>query len=95
MKLIIEIPYEAYYTFKCELGKGNLNALAETVANGIPYEPKGDLISRSALKEEFKRIYRCAGTAEQLANNMEDAIDNAPTVTPEKALIDKLKGGVE
>lgn len=42
-----------------------------------------DLISREALKEEFKRIYRCAETAEQLANNMEDAIDNAPTVPNE------------
>ena len=48
MKLLIDIPYEAYYTFKCDLGKGNLNALAEIVAKGEPYiEPqKGDLISR-------------------------------------------------
>lgn len=40
MKLIIDIPYEAYYTFKCELAKDNpnLNALAEIVANGTPYE---------------------------------------------------------
>ena len=38
MKLIIDIPYEAYYTFQCELGKGNLNALAEIIANGKPYE---------------------------------------------------------
>lgn len=51
MKLIIEIPYEAYYTFKCELEKGNpnLNALAEIVAKGIPYNPTGDLISRSGV----------------------------------------------
>ena len=40
MKLIIDIPYEAYYTFKCDLEKGNLNALAEIVANGIPYEER-------------------------------------------------------
>lgn len=37
MKLIIDIPYEAYYTFKCDLEKGNLNALAEIVAKGTPY----------------------------------------------------------
>ena len=58
MKLIIEIPFEAYYTFKNDLGKGNLNALAEIIANGKPYEEKtrdnmnGDLISRSELKED-------------------------------------------
>ena len=56
MKLLIDIPYEAYYTFKCDLGKGNLNALAEIVANGKPYEPIGDLISRGdALKAVDKR----------------------------------------
>ena len=44
MKLMIDIPYEAYYTFKCDLGKGNLNALAEIVAKGTPYEerPQGE-----------------------------------------------------
>lgn len=56
MKLLIDIPFEAYYTFKCDLGKGNLNALAEIVANGKPYEPIGDLISRNdALKAVDKR----------------------------------------
>lgn len=40
MKLIIEIPFEAYYTFKNDLGKGNLNALGEIIANGKPYEEK-------------------------------------------------------
>ena len=39
-----------------------------------------DLISRNALKEEFKKIYHIVETAEQLANAMEYAIDNAPTV---------------
>lgn len=51
MKLMIDIPYEAYYTFKCDLGKGNLNALAEIVAKGTPYEerPQGEWIK---VKEE-------------------------------------------
>lgn len=55
MKLIIEIPFESYYTFKCALEKGDtkLNALGKIIANGIPYEEtkQGDLISRSALKQ--------------------------------------------
>lgn len=38
MKLIIDIPFEAYYTFKCDLGKGNLNALGVIIANGKPHE---------------------------------------------------------
>lgn len=40
MKLLIDIPFEAYYTFKCDLEKGNsnLNALGEIIANGIPYK---------------------------------------------------------
>lgn len=39
-----------------------------------------DLISRETLKKEFRKIYHCAETAEELANTMEDAIDNAPAV---------------
>lgn len=51
MKLIIDIPYEAYYTFKCNLGKGNLNALAEIVANGTPYEEstQGEWVAREDM----------------------------------------------
>lgn len=61
MKLIIDIPYEAYYTFKCDLGKGNLNALAEIVANGTPYEekPQGEWIPikyRPMTSEERKEL---------------------------------------
>jgi len=48
MKLIIDIPYEAYYTFKCESEKGNpnLNALAEIIAKGTPNEarPQGEWV---------------------------------------------------
>ena len=59
MKLIVDIPYEAYYTFKCDLGKGNLNALAEIVANGTPYEERqqGEWIpvtTRPMTEEEEK-----------------------------------------
>ena len=57
MKLIIDIPYEAYYTFKSDLGKGNLNALAEIVAHGTPYEPKGDYINRKVINSEIEKRY--------------------------------------
>lgn len=50
------------------------------------------LIDADELKKEYRKIYHCAETMEELANTMEDAIDNAPTITPEKALTDKLKG---
>lgn len=66
MKLIIDIPYEAYHTFKCELEKGNpnLNALAKIVADGIPYEerPQGEWINREAVSNTifpFWERYEC------------------------------------
>lgn len=58
-----------------------------------------DLISREALKNEFRAIYHCAETMEELANTMEDAIDNAPTVETSKiehkAYNEGFKDGVE
>ena len=58
-----------------------------------------DLISREALKNEFRAIYHCADTVEELANTMEDAIDNAPTVETSKieykAYNEGFKDGVE
>lgn len=58
-----------------------------------------DLISREALKNEFRAIYHCAETMEELANTMEDAIDNAPTVATSKieykAYNEGFKDGVE
>ena len=83
MKLLIDIPYEAYYTFKCDLGKGNLNALAEIVANGTPYNPSGDLISREALKEAIHNSNPSVNR-EWLIMELDKIIDNAPTVEPER-----------
>lgn len=54
MKLIIDIPFEAYYTFKCDLGKGNLNALAEIIANGKPYEKS----SQDKLANDVWQLYK-------------------------------------
>ena len=53
-----------------------------------------DLISREALKNEFRAIYHCAETMEELANTMEDAIDNAPTVE-EKSYAMGYQDGLE
>ena len=39
-----------------------------------------DLISRNALKKEFKTIYHCADTYEELAISVEEIINNAPAV---------------
>ena len=50
-----------------------------------------DLISREALKNEFRAIYHCADTVEELANTMKDAIDNAPTVETYKEKYEELK----
>ena len=58
MKLIIDIPYEAYYTFKSDLGKGNLNALGEIVANGTPIA-EGDMISREGIRKALNGAFGC------------------------------------
>lgn len=67
----------------------NITELAEAIANGIPYEPKGDLISRSALKEQFNHLEMVTNNSsliEQAEYKMLmtciSLIDNAPTVEP-------------
>lgn len=56
-----------------------------------------DLISREALKKAMNELHK--ETIDIFVKygieKVYDLIDNAPTVTPEKALIDKLKGGAE
>lgn len=91
MKLIIDIPYEAYYTFKCDLGKGNLNALAEIVANGTPYNPTEDAISRSALKEAIKDHFDNLDAYFPSAFIKE--VDNAPTVVVDCKNCDGYEAG--
>lgn len=51
------------------------------------------LIDANALKKDFIETINAQGfmTTEEIISK----IDNAPTVAPEKALIDKLKGGEE
>lgn len=61
-----------------------------------------DLISREALLDEFEtKCERFCSNCEYRKWNTKlyryecELINTAPTVTPEKALIDKLKGGAE
>ena len=77
MKLVIDIPEEVVTAI--QNGQDYRYDIHTAIAQGKPYDTSGDLISREALKKEFRKIYHCAETAEELANTMEDAIDNAPS----------------
>lgn len=72
MKLIIDIPKATYDYWKEHKDE---YILSEAIANAIPYDDSGDLISRSALKEYVKKVedYESAYTICAY-------IDNAPTV---------------
>ncbi len=103
MKLIIDISEEEYKFIKMAQniiigGRGNCKTIQKdiinAIRNGIPYNPSEDLISRSDIKTHIGELLLVYSGAE-LANAILNAIDNAPTVSPEKALMDKLKGGAE
>lgn len=89
MKLIIDIPEMAYEAFK-EWHKQKVATVEQSIiANATPYEPKGDLISRSALlkalKTEIENIQPLSDTnyyvgVKQGLKLAETVIDNAPTV---------------
>lgn len=52
MKLIIDIEEELYEAYKGKppmLGDAGMDMIAQAIANGTPYNPTGDLISRSEL----------------------------------------------
>lgn len=97
IKLIVEVDEELYNAVKgsdCEFEK-SLTA----IAHGTPYDPKGDLISREALKEDFKsRLADCnewiekakdketkirASAVKSYIAEVIMTIDNAPTVEPD------------
>ena len=88
MKLLIDIPDEDYKTLSKMSEKEKVNELSyyeKIIANGIPYESKGDMISREALKEKLKPCeadvyeFSCEGCHFRVVT-AED-IDNAPTIT--------------
>ena len=92
MKIIIDIPDEQYEYIK----KSDKNTFAAVsskecmlyaIKNGIPYDTSGDLISRSALKEDFADMregYPIFSDNEMLSTkDIAKIIDTAPTV-PER-----------
>lgn len=73
MELIIKIDKELYEAYKGKppmLGDAGMDMIAQAIANGTPYNPSGDLISREALKAEFKR------SANRVRNWKEGALNN-------------------
>lgn len=85
MKLIIDIPDEVY---KAVQNGSYCGSLYEELQSAIPYEPKGDLISREALKKALKSNCdtlcndKNTNWCEHCCplNDFEDLIDNAPTI---------------
>ena len=83
MKLIIDIPEEDYNNLfiYAQIYRSHY---ADMIRNGKPYKetPKGDLISREALKEVLINEYEAK--EHYIGGIMLKAIDNAPTVEPEE-----------
>ena len=82
MKLIIDIPEMAYDAYK-EWHKNKVATVEQSlIANGIPYNPTGDCISREALKEALHNFFD-GKVIDEPAYILRDVfcyIDNAPTV---------------
>lgn len=55
MELIIKIDEELYEAYKGKppmLGDAGMDMIAQAIANGTPYNPSGDCISREGLKKK-------------------------------------------
>lgn len=100
MKLMINIPDEAYELLKNKL---ELDNIAESIiANGTPVSAEGDLISRKALKEDINSLYEYDTYNEEFDAGIQSIlnfIDNAPTVETSKiehkAYNEGFKDGVD
>lgn len=89
MKLTIDIDEAEYTTLSKMSEKEKVNELSyyeRVIANGIPYDTSGDLISREALKQHIKEIFE---TEEKIDKKWAmglkysiKIIDLAPTVNP-------------
>ena len=79
MELIIEVDKKYYEACKDAVKESYPSQIEEIIANGTPYNPTGDLISREALKKEIfgPGSY---GAYEDLWDAVRKAIDNAPAV---------------
>ena len=79
MKLIIDVEKDYYEMIKYNVEHGQDYKTFEIIANGVPYNPTGDSISREGLKEVINDLFR---SGEYDCNSVLKAIDNASTVTP-------------
>ena len=80
MKLIIDIEESDLYAIKTNQYYGK--ELEKIIANGTPYNPSGDYISREALQNLTCGIIDEEGNIHQVV--MLADIDNAPTVEPRR-----------
>ena len=86
MKLIIEVDKKYYEACKDAVKEPYPSQIEEIIANGTPYNPTGDAISREALKEAISSTIAQAteigimADANYLWGLLNYAIDNAPTV---------------
>ena len=95
MQLIIEVDKKYYEACKDAVEEPYPSQIEEVIANGTPYNPSGDCISRSVVKgmisdksipikfEEEKRgnWQRSSGV---LLSDIYKVIDNAPPAEPER-----------
>lgn len=82
MKLIIDIEKDYYEMLKYNVEHGQKYKPFEIIANGTPYNPSGDCISREALRKAFEAVYPLA-TNEMggvVNKRIYDIIDNAQAV---------------
>lgn len=81
MKLIIDIEKDYYEMLKYNVEHGQKYKPFEIIANGTPYNPSGDCISREALKKhKFTTQMANGAEIEDIEVVPLDVIDNAPTV---------------
>lgn len=97
MKLLVDIPDDVYEHVKStktiETADYDIVSLYRATKNGTPVSTDGDLISREALKEKAETITLWNGDIRRFVSY--ETIDNIPTLSPEKALMNKLKEGAE
>lgn len=89
MQIIIDIPDGDYkfikdlqfYNSGRRCGRTIEQNVILGIRNGIPYEPKRDLISREALKKELNsRVFQDDYATTLLLSSFSDIIDNAPSI---------------
>lgn len=78
MKRIIDIPEEVVTAI--QNGEDYRYDIHTAIAQGIPYEPQGDLISREALKKRLIINFSKKPEAQAIYQHLIDIVDDYPTV---------------